>query len=863
MKAKVFALTIISMIMLLVGVFGVITDNKAHNATILMANSQSNLDDLDIISIIEEQLTEKGTDVVSQLYEQIAYYNGILLTISIDNEDYNKIQSLINTTYEMISEYQAYTNPPSNPFGITTFSIFDDIKDIANYTYYVPQITAIIAGFQAQGWLLAAELLSHMLSNSDEWSHYYPTKKNTEFLTDTMFLNDASSRESITKGDAPVVNMATFPEYDKEAYYSIATFNYKKTYQSSTHVRIDIKDRYDYHHDGDYGSDFGKTLNEICYKAQNAGVLTRFYTIIENIIVPGFVPFKYEYQNQYNEAVITGAGNMTNITIPAYIRNFYQDFNVHPDEYDNYLRPLNVRIAPNALTVGSYTSLNDTTFNMEVYCDKCQKNPTCDKGHKDDDGTVVEKYKEKNILLHLGYPTTYGIGRTWSLPLIHNKVYLIRNAGSNLYMEVGGGATANGSRVRQYQYIACEYQKWRVSYDAKDGAYSFIPLHSPTSWIESHNMDIGISKAPPSVDFRKFYVVPLANGTYRILPKMAVTGGNNNAVGVSNGNTGNLQEYTYNANSLYHRWSFEDVSQGVQIQNGKIYQIKNMGLYLDPNTNTYINLCLEAGGTNTKNETIMTIYKQGTSENQKWKAIANTDGTFSFRPLHAPISYLESWQMKAKITTTPGTDLNRFYIVPVDKGQFKIVPKKAVQQGNNNAIAVANNTLNQQVEELAYSPNSANHHWEFVETEAGSQIQNGKVYYIQNYATEYYLAVKSASTGNGAAVIQFDYATSNNQKWKAVLNSDGTFSFIPQHATNMYLESISYNMKVYISNNSPHDGQRFFVTHYANNRYKVVPLKGMPNGNTMLAKDGVKNTQMTEAGYHYTNSNAYWLFKAV
>ncbi len=85
----------------------------------------------DILSInIELQANE--SDVISELKEQECYYQRLYLQTS-NNEDKEKIESIIDATQELIDEYETYINP------IQTKGSF--------HAVYTPAVASVVAYF--------------------------------------------------------------------------------------------------------------------------------------------------------------------------------------------------------------------------------------------------------------------------------------------------------------------------------------------------------------------------------------------------------------------------------------------------------------------------------------------------------------------------------------------------------------------------------------------------------------------------------------------------------------------------------------------------------------------------------------------
>jgi hypothetical protein len=103
-----------------------------------------------------------------------------------------------------------------------------------------------------------------------------------------------------------------------------------------------------------------------------------------------------------------------------------------------------------------------------------------------------------------------------------------------------------------------------------------------------------------------------------------------------------------------------------------------------------------------------------------------------------------------------------------------------------------------------------------------SYIKNDSVYFIQNVGSGNYIDVKSWSTLNNAITRPFSFHGDTNQQFRAEIQSDGSFMFVPMHDT-------TKKMKIYMSNTSQKDfsisnnGYKFRVVYYKNSQYRIIP----------------------------------------
>ncbi len=81
-------------------------------------------------------------------------------------------------------------------------------------------------------------------------------------------------------------------------------------------------------------------------------------------------------------------------------------------------------------------------------------------------------------------------------------------------------------------------------------------------------------------------------------------------------------------------------------------------------------------------------------------------------------------------------------------------------------------------------------------------IENGRIYYIKNLYTGHYLDVQGGGDDyNGQNVMGYNYHGLDNQKWKAVRNSDGTYTFVSVFSTSgRVLDVTGTNVDIYAAN---------------------------------------------------------------
>lgn len=206
------------------------------------------------IATINTELESDETDVVSELNEQKQYYQTLYSQTS-DAEEKKKINCLIETTQELIDEYEQYINP------IQTRGSF--------HLIYTPAVATVIAYFNNNGYKLAAELLTHAKDNDDLDSIYVPININ--------IMHQSSVFMGIVNGTS-TYGTAEFPDQgstaEKDLYNAIHSFYYSKSESGRVVV---IQDRYDFAKGG-YSSVAGVAV-ETMYAAQNSGTIVPFISV--------------------------------------------------------------------------------------------------------------------------------------------------------------------------------------------------------------------------------------------------------------------------------------------------------------------------------------------------------------------------------------------------------------------------------------------------------------------------------------------------------------------------------------------------------------------------------------------------------
>lgn len=137
-------------------------------------------------------------------------------------------------------------------------------------------------------------------------------------------------------------------------------------------------------------------------------------------------------------------------------------------------------------------------------------------------------------------------------------------------------------------------------------------------------------------------------------------------------------------------------------------------------------------------------------------------------------------------------------------------------------------------------------------------IRSGCYYYIRNVSTGRYLDVQGGAISvSGTNVGNYSFNGGSNQKWLAVRNSDGSYTFKPSYDTNFALDVYGTNVDIWWIGSYP-DDQSFYLER--NQTYSY--------GGTYFMKNKATSQWVTASGYDvcvsYSNATtAMWSFSEV
>lgn len=240
--------------MTLTGVMLVCTATPAFAQSMEIENEVAVQTAMENIAVIESELAKQNTSVVEAL-ESGKQRLELMLSTTTDVEEKEKVEALINA-------YEKFITMQNQTYSKTTRA--------SEYDSY---IVAAIAFFDARGWYLSAELLTHMFEDQTG-RDYRPI--NSDVLYDTSMYQTlrANAAGTYTSGAFSGGSSAA----EKDAYYAIHNFDAYIT--SST---IAIEDEYNFIDDSDSAYKIPSIVGiaiSVFRSAERAGVLTPYLVVI-------------------------------------------------------------------------------------------------------------------------------------------------------------------------------------------------------------------------------------------------------------------------------------------------------------------------------------------------------------------------------------------------------------------------------------------------------------------------------------------------------------------------------------------------------------------------------------------------------
>lgn len=150
--------------------------------------------------------------------------------------------------------------------------------------------------------------------------------------------------------------------------------------------------------------------------------------------------------------------------------------------------------------------------------------------------------------------------------LENNGIYMIKNVNSGLYLDVAGGAAANGTNVHQWGASSpASYNTWRIV-SAGNGYYQ---LFSQVGDGKTYLLDLANGNTASGTniqiwqntysDAQLFYLQATSDGSYAVLTKVTNNGSGLDVAAGSKDSGANVQQWGYTGGS-HQRWIFEKVN---------------------------------------------------------------------------------------------------------------------------------------------------------------------------------------------------------------------------------------------------------------------------------------------------------------
>ena len=236
------------------------------------------------LAILEQGLVDKGIDVLTELNNQLNYYNSLLLT-EISTEKINQIQSIIDNLQLLIYYYELIQDNPG--WNQTTNNAEPPWWNPLKWNpVFLVAFAAVIAWYNHMGYYFAAELLGHAWVNNTLNSSYYPIHS-WKVLHSTVYTDEIANHGFSYKWtycDPGFENKGT--THQRDLYYAIKRFWYLKTCDSPGMVKIEIEDRYDFAYGFNVYDPITQAAVNTMKTAEVFGFLTPFFTRISHV-VPG------------------------------------------------------------------------------------------------------------------------------------------------------------------------------------------------------------------------------------------------------------------------------------------------------------------------------------------------------------------------------------------------------------------------------------------------------------------------------------------------------------------------------------------------------------------------------------------------
>ena len=235
-----------------------------------------------------------------------------------------------------------------------------------------------------------------------------------------------------------------------------------------------------------------------------------------------------------------------------------------------------------------------------------------------------------------------------------------------------------------------------------------------------------------------------------------------NVSGASMADAAEIIQYPFSGGQTNALWTFVPTTGGY-------YQIKNV------NSGQVINVSGASG--NAQASIVQWPAQAVIPGNDQWMPVKNPDGTFSFYNLLSHLALDVPGGSTASMKQLDqsfgnGTPAQKFNLVQPNLNLSETYEIQNANSGLALNVSGSSTANNASVIQWPFSSEEKNALWRFV------PVSDSPGYYrIQSVKSGLYVNVTGGSTTEGGLIIQYQASPTNNDQWRVVQNSDGTYSF--------------------------------------------------------------------------------------
>ena len=369
---------------------------------------------------------------------------------------------------------------------------------------------------------------------------------------------------------------------------------------------------------------------------------------------------------------------------------------------------------------------------------------------------------------------------TDSLLVIHSA------ANPNKVVEITGGvgAAKKGTNIQLYEYNNTDAQKWKAIHN-DDGTYTFINLNTAMvldveNGVLSDGSNIQLYN-PNGTCAQKWKLDYNDDGTYTIITACAnmVMGADGKDENLKNGANIGISSF---GRSAINKWVLEKLDVPVGVESF------NVGASVESES-TYViassldeNMVIDiSGGTKgSRNGTNIQLYRRNNTDAQNWKIIKNDDGTVTIvnpttqKALDVNNGVLKDWT-NIQLYTQNGTCAQK-WVIEEDEDNTMIFRSACA----NVALDVANGSTKNGANVQIYKSNGTLAQ-KWVLKRVSEKISTDSLLVIHSAANPNKVVEITGGVGaakKGTNIQLYEYNNTDAQKWKAIHNDDGTYTFI-------------------------------------------------------------------------------------